>query len=101
MAGAASEAVGAFLRDCAAALKGAGRGNAALYLGGTALLAAAGGGGGGPLQAAGLVAAAAGAVVLCENAFARADRGAGRPALRRLPYFPQEAAAELAKYKVR
>jgi hypothetical protein len=31
-------------------------------------------------------------VLLCENAFARADRGAGCPHLRRLPYFPQEAA---------
>jgi acetolactate synthase-1/2/3 large subunit len=31
---------------------------------------------------------------------ARIDRGAGLPAPQRLPYFPQEAAAELAKYEV-
>lgn len=47
---------------------------------------------------AGLVAAATGAALLCENAFARLDRGMGLPSPARLPYFPQEAAAALAKY---
>ncbi len=41
---------------------------------------------------AGLIAAACGAVLLCENAFARIDRGAGLPHVNRLPYLPQEAA---------
>ncbi|GLC46297.1 hypothetical protein PLESTB_000996200 [Pleodorina starrii] len=98
----AAAAAEAFVRDCAAALLRAksrrdggagGSGGAALYLGGEALLAADG-----ALLAAGQIAAATGAVLLCEGAFARADRGAGLPALRRLPYFPQEAAAELARY---
>lgn len=44
---------------------------------------------GGALELAGRVAAATGAALLCENAFARLDRGAGRPDLRRLPYFPE------------
>ncbi|KAG2498464.1 hypothetical protein HYH03_003718 [Edaphochlamys debaryana] len=100
----AAEAAEAFIRDCAAALlkakaaaafagsTGGGKG-AALLLGGEALLAD-----GGALAAAGVVAAAAGATLLCEGAFARADRGGGLPALRRLPYFPQEAAAELRRY---
>lgn len=46
------------------------------------------------------MAAATGAVLMCENAFARVDRGAGLPVLRRLPYFPQEAAAALAPFKM-
>ncbi|KAG2443900.1 hypothetical protein HXX76_002240 [Chlamydomonas incerta] len=115
---AAAAALEEFVRDCADALRrhapatapaaagsnsstagsssvsasGVRRG-AALYLGGGALLAE-----GGALHAAGQVAAATGATLLCEGAFARADRGAGLPALRRLPYFPHEAAAELARY---
>ncbi|KXZ51227.1 hypothetical protein GPECTOR_13g714 [Gonium pectorale] len=108
-----AEAAEAFVRDCAAALlkaaatararsasaaaaaggSGGGGSGVALYLGGEALLADRG-----ALLAAGQIAAATGAVLLCEGAFARADRGAGLPPLRRLPYFPQEAAAELAKY---
>jgi acetolactate synthase-1/2/3 large subunit len=50
------------------------------------------------LASAGKIAAHTDAVLLCENAFARLDRGAGLPCPRRLPYFPQDAAAELAKY---
>ena len=30
--------------------------------------------------------------------FARAERGTGRPAFQRLPYFPDEVQAELAQY---
>lgn len=52
------------------------------------------------LASAGKIAAHTGAVLLCENAFTRLDRGAGLPCPRRLPYFPQDAAAELAKYEL-
>ncbi|EFJ41132.1 hypothetical protein VOLCADRAFT_98943 [Volvox carteri f. nagariensis] len=92
----AEAAAEAFVRDCASALlraKSRGAGSAALYLGGDALLEEDG-----ALLAAGQIAAATGAVLICEGAFARVDRGAGLPALRRLPYFPQEAASELARY---
>lgn len=40
----------------------------------------------------------AGCTLLCEALFSRVDRGAGRPPVRRLPYFPTEARQELAKY---
>eukprot|EP00798_Chlamydomonas_sp_ICE-L_P013924 gene13924-19854_t len=50
------------------------------------------------LEAAGRICAASGAVMLCEGAFARLDRGCGHPCPSRLPYFPQEAKAELDKY---
>jgi acetolactate synthase I/II/III large subunit len=52
------------------------------------------------LLSVGRIAAATGAVVFCENAFARLDRGIGRPVLRRLPYFPQDAVAALAPFHV-
>ncbi len=93
----------AFLQECAAAIRALPRGAVALYLGGEALLAedqaeACAGGpaaqeqGGVALWQAGRLAAACGAALLCENAFARMERGAGLPHVRRLPYFPQEAA---------
>lgn len=41
------------------------------------------------LLSCGRIAAATGAALLCENAFARLDRGAGLPDVQRLPYFPQ------------
>jgi acetolactate synthase-1/2/3 large subunit len=90
---AATPGAEAFVRDCAAALLRCPRGKAALYVGGRAALAD-----GGALEAAGRVAAATGAALLCENAFTRLDRGAGRAAPRRLPYFPQDAAAALARF---
>ena len=37
------------------------------------------------------IAAATGCALLCENAFARIDRGAGAPAFERVPYFPADA----------
>ena len=49
---------------------------------------------------AGRICAATGAALLCENAFARADRGGGLPCPDRLPYFPDAAAAELSKYSL-
>lgn len=55
---------------------------------------------GGALESCGRIAAATGAALICENAFSRLDRGAGLPALQRLPYFPQEAAAALAPYQL-
>ncbi|KAL6753211.1 thiamine diphosphate-binding protein [Haematococcus lacustris] len=82
-----------FVEACAAALKQCDRGKAVLYLAGEAALQA-----GGALHAAGLVAAATGASLMCENAFARVDRGAGLPVLTRLPYFPQESEQALSKF---
>jgi acetolactate synthase-1/2/3 large subunit len=55
---------------------------------------------GGALASAGRIAAHTGAQLLCESAFARLDRGAGLPCPARLPYFPEDAAAELAKYEL-
>ena len=83
----------AFLDLCADALVTAPRGAVALYCGGDALLAADG-----AIQAAGAVAALLGGELLCENAFARVDRGADLPSPRRLPYFPKDAARELARF---
>jgi acetolactate synthase-1/2/3 large subunit len=50
------------------------------------------------LSNAGRIAASLGAALLCEPLPGRINRGAGLPHCRRLPYFPQEAAAELAKF---
>ncbi len=77
-----------FMRGCAAALRRTPPGRVAFYLGGEALLAD----GGALTTVAAIAAACGGAALLCENAFARVDRGAGLPHLKRLPYFPQEAA---------
>ena len=49
---------------------------------------------------AGRIAAATGAALLCENAFARIDRGGELPCPVRLPYLPEASAAELSKYSV-
>ncbi len=66
-------AVNTFLSQCAAALVAAGP-KGAMLLGRDALY--------GPgLAAAGRIADATGVVLLAENAFARADRGAGHPAI--------------------
>ena len=35
---------------------------------------------------------------MCENAFARVDRGAGRPAVARCAYFPADAKKQLGGY---
>ena len=83
----------AFLDLCADALVTAPRGKVALYCGGDALLAADG-----AIQAAGAVAALLGGELLCENNFARVDRGFDLPSPRRLPYFPKDAARELARF---
>ncbi|MCS6879637.1 MAG: acetolactate synthase large subunit [Geminicoccaceae bacterium] len=66
------------------------RGSAAsaLFLGGPALW-------GEGLRLAGRIARATGAVLVCETGFARLATGAGRPPVRRLPYFPEQAQALL------
>jgi len=60
----------------------------ALYLGGRALRAES-------LAAAGRIAKASGARILCETFPARLQRGAGRVAVERLPYFAEQAAEVL------
>lgn len=49
---------------------------------------------------AGRIAAVTGAALICENAFARIDRGAGQPSPQRLSYFPQEAEKELKAFDI-
>ena len=74
----------------AAALQG--DGPKALFLGGRALRGAA-------LVAAGRIAAATGARLICETFAARHERGAGRVAVEKLPYFGEQAEAYLAQFK--
>jgi acetolactate synthase-1/2/3 large subunit len=88
-----SPAAQEFLGAVAQALRCCPRGKVALYLGGAASIVD-----GGALEATGRIASATGAVLLCENSFARLDRGAGLPAVRRLPYFPQDAADALKAF---
>jgi acetolactate synthase-1/2/3 large subunit len=49
------------------------------------------------LRAAARVAAATGAALLCEVFPARVERGAGRPRVEKLPYFPEQAQERLAR----
>ena len=63
----------------------------ALFLGGRALRE-------GALHAAGRVAAATGAKLICETFAARIQRGAGRVAVERLPYFGEMAADFIKDY---
>ncbi|CAG9464318.1 unnamed protein product [Pedinophyceae sp. YPF-701] len=96
-------AFASFAKQLAEKLRQHGKGQSAFYLGGRALVDGRFSppeGRGGLLFDIGRCAAAVGAAVICENSFARVDRGAGRPALQRLPYFPQDAKAELDKYAV-
>jgi acetolactate synthase-1/2/3 large subunit len=74
------------IERAAAALRG---GGAALFLGGRALRE-------GGLRAAARAAAATGARLVSECFPARLERGAGLPAVERLPYFPERATAALA-----
>jgi acetolactate synthase-1/2/3 large subunit len=50
------------------------------------------------LVAAARIAQATGAALLCETFPARLERGAGLPAISRLPYFAEQAVAKLAPY---
>ena len=74
---------------CAAALK---TGNSALLLGGEALSEAG-------VLLAGRVAVGTGADLLCDTFFARMERGVGLPAVKRLPYFADEALKVTRRYK--
>jgi acetolactate synthase I/II/III large subunit len=65
---------------------------AVLFLGGRALRERG-------LMAAARIAAATGAALLSETFPARLERGAGLPALDRLPYFAEQATARLAPYR--
>ena len=64
----------------------------ALYLGGRALREES-------LEAAGRIARATGARILCETFPARIQRGAGRVAVERLPYFAEQAAEALSGFE--
>jgi acetolactate synthase I/II/III large subunit len=64
----------------------------ALFLGGRALREEA-------LVQAGRIAAATGARLICETFAARLQRGAGRVAVERLPYFGEQAEAHLAEFE--
>jgi acetolactate synthase-1/2/3 large subunit len=69
-----------------------GSGAAALLLGGDALVESG-------LNHAARVSAASGTSVFCETFPARIERGLGRPALTRVPYFPDQAADALARFE--
>jgi len=86
-----AKGVRAFMREVAAALREAGPGGGALYLGGDALCEPT-------LSTAAAVARASGALLLCPNSFSRVDRGRGRPAVQRVPYFPQQAQTYLRQF---
>lgn len=66
-------------------------GKTALLLGGDGLSEAG-------LMAAGRIAAATGADLFCDTFFARMERGAGLPIVRRLPYFADQALAVTKSY---
>jgi acetolactate synthase-1/2/3 large subunit len=65
---------------------------AVLFLGGRGLREPA-------LRAAARVSASTGCALMCETFPARWERGAGLPAIERLPYFPEQAIAALARYQ--
>jgi acetolactate synthase-1/2/3 large subunit len=65
---------------------------AVLFLGGRALRERG-------LLAAARISAATGAALLCETFPSRLERGAGLPAVARLPYFAEQATAKLAPYR--
>lgn len=79
------------IAQAAAALRD-GDGPKCLFLGGRALRADA-------LVQAGRIAAATGARLICETFAARHQRGAGRVAVDKLPYFGEQAEAYLAEFK--
>ncbi len=81
----------AAIADAAKALS-EGEGPKALFLGGRALREEA-------LVQAGRIAAATGARLICETFATRLQRGAGRVAVERLPYFGEQAEAYLKEFK--
>ncbi len=68
------------------------RGDALIFLGNAGVSEAG-------LKAAGRIAAATDAALMSQMSNARSERGAGLPALTRLPYFPERALAALAPYR--
>lgn len=86
----APHAPAAAIADAAEAFR-QGEGAKALFLGGRALRADA-------LHQAGRIAAATGARLICETFPARLQRGAGRVAVERLPYFGEQAADYLKDF---
>jgi len=84
---AAAPVAGGVLDDAARRLRGAGQ--PAILLRGAGLLDEG-------LAAAGRVAAATGARLLCDTFPPRVERGAGRPAVERIGYFPEQGAETLA-----
>jgi acetolactate synthase-1/2/3 large subunit len=67
-------------------------GKAVMFLGGQAMRARG-------LAAAGRIAAKTGCRLVCETFPSRIERGAGRPAVEKLPYFPEQALEMLSKYE--
>jgi acetolactate synthase-1/2/3 large subunit len=82
----------AAVRAAAASIRKSGA-KAALLLGGLALRERG-------LNSAARIATASGCRLLCETFPARVERGTGMPTVDRLPYFPEQAIAELSKYEV-
>jgi acetolactate synthase-1/2/3 large subunit len=78
------------VRAVATALRDSGS-KAAMLLGGLALRERG-------LAAAARIAAATGCRLICETFPARVERGAGMPAVERLPYFPEQVLDALAKF---
>jgi len=66
--------------------------SSALFLGAMAMREAA-------LTTAARIAAATGCSLVCETFPSRIERGAGMPAVERLPYFPEQATAALSRFK--
>jgi acetolactate synthase-1/2/3 large subunit len=79
------------IEDAAAALREA-QGPICIFMGGKALREEA-------LEQAGRVAAATGARLICEVFFARLQRGVGRVAVERLPYFGEQGKEVLQDFK--
>jgi len=79
------------VRRCAVALQTHGA-KSVLFLGGQALRQRG-------LAAAGRVASKSGCRLVCETFPARIERGAGMPAVEKLPYFPEQALELLSKYE--
>ncbi len=69
-----------------------GAGPHGLFLGGAALW-------GEGLRLAGRIARACGADLIAQTGFARLETGRGRPPVRRLPYFPEQAQETLDRYR--
>lgn len=72
-----------FIKNCSNAIKRCPKGKSAFLIGGRAAISD-----GDAIANMGKIAVATGADLICENAFARLDRGSGMPNVQRLPYFP-------------